>query len=169
MLTHIRHLARNTQLLPHCYRSPDVNTQRKTFRHFKELENFIRERECWAIAPADTTLEDLRKDFKDLALIFITGNYGLFKWQDTGAELAPPLPRWKSAPAVTLRVVGAVFPLALMGAYLWKAELFPHVNIDKNILGFIFVSWLLLTIDAGLKLGVVSQLTSIAKGIKDLS
>jgi hypothetical protein len=55
-----------------------------------------------------------------------------------------------------------------MGAYLWRPELFPNVSVDKNVLGLIFIAWLLLTLDAVLKLGVVGQLTSIAKGIKEL-
>jgi hypothetical protein len=168
LLAHISDLAQNTMLLPLCFRSTDAATQRKTFKHFKELESFVRERERWAIAPAEQTLADLRRDFKALASIYITGRYGLFHWQDAGVEEPAPESRWKGVSAALLRLVGVVLPLGLMGAYLWKSALFPGVDVDKKVVGLIFIAWLLLALDAGLKLGVVSQLTSIAKGIKDL-
>jgi hypothetical protein len=169
LLAHIRDLAQNTLLLPLCYRSTDAATQRKAFRHFKELESYVRERERWAIAPADTTLDDLRRDFKELASIYITGRYGLFRWQDAGGdEPAPPVSRWKGISAAVLRFVGFILPLGLIGAYLWQPELFPGVEVEKKVVVLIFIAWLLLALDVGLKLGVVGQLTSIAKGIKDL-
>jgi hypothetical protein len=56
-----------------------------------------------------------------------------------------------------------------MGLYLLKPSLFPFITINADIIAFTFIAWLLLAIDTTLKLGVIDELISIAKGLKDLS
>lgn len=169
VLSHMRYLTRRTMLLPLCYRSPDLETQAKVMKHFKALGAYLRERERWTISPTETTLEDLRRDFHHLAAIYLKGDYGSFKWQDTEAASEPSAGTWRNLLPGFLRFVGMGLPLGLMGAYLWNPDLFPNVPGDsRSVVAFIFIAWLLLSLDVGLKLGIVGQLTSIAKGLKDL-
>jgi hypothetical protein len=163
-------LAELTLTLTLSYASISQTNQFWLKQHFKQMEAYIRERERWILAPIDTTLDNLRNDFYALAPIFIIGNYGTFQWK---YEISPPKSSkigWKGALFRNLaRVLGIILPLTLMGLYLWQPSLFPFLQIDPNIVALIFVAWLLLTLDITLKLGVVAELTNLAKGIKDLA
>ena len=67
------------------------------------------------------------------------------------------------------RTLGIILPLMIMGLYLWRPTLFPFITLDTSTVTLIFIAWLLLAIDAGLKLGIVAGLTNLAKGIKELT
>ena len=130
---------------------------------------YVLERGRWLIAARQETLPALRRDFRALAPIYITGNYGDFAWANllraeggqpasVGQRLASGLPRF----------FGIVLPLTLMGLYLWRPDLLPFINLSPDVVTLIFLAWLLLSIDALLNLGVVSGLTNLAKGLKEL-
>jgi hypothetical protein len=75
-------------LLPLRFKSQTESTQDWSKYHFKHLEISIRERERGAIAPMGTMLNSLRRDFYNLAAVYITGNiYGEFSW--TSASSTP--------------------------------------------------------------------------------
>lgn len=170
LLTNINYLSRMTLLLGGRYAIRSESNHAWVFRHFKEMELYVHERARWSVAPDDSTLDNLRRDFRALAPIYITGLYGDFEWRNLYA--APERPHGgllRRALTNALRFVGLVLPLVLMGFYLLRPDKFPFIPKESSkIITLIFISWLLLVLDSSLKLGVVAQLTGLAKGIKDL-
>ena len=166
----ISYLAELTLLLAARYSSKSQFVQGSTTRHFKMMELFIRERERMLIAPTDTTRADLLKDFYELAPVYLYGYYGKFTLPDPATTPEEQQGRWHSSRFFSglLRFVGFILPLLLMGYYLRNPQAFPFVKIDASIVTIIFGAWLLIAIDNIMKLGVMTQLLSVAKGIKDL-
>jgi hypothetical protein len=115
-------------------------------------------------------LESLRKDFSTLIRIYLTGHYGEFAAQfpDAGTEHGPQSALARSVRGF-LRTVGLILPLALMGLYLWRPEIFPKLTIDAKVVTTMFIGWLLLSIDSIFGLNVVKDFLSISKGVKDLN
>ena len=121
------------------------------------------------MAPKDGTLSQLRHDFYELAKMYIIGNYGEFSWPESQppTDVLPIKIRqrlWVALP----RFLGVVLPLILMGLLLWKRKQIEFVDINFNIVALIFIAWLLLAIDASLKLGIVSGVVGLAREIKSL-
>jgi hypothetical protein len=170
LLRRIDYLAMTILLMPSVYASNNKPTQEWSRKHFRQVSLFIRERARWVIAPLDTTLTDLRRDFSELAAILIKGNYGEFSWQHPVEEQETSSLKWQRRLVNGLpRFLGLILPLILMGLYLLKPELFPFIKKDHQaMVTYIFLAWLLLSIDASLKLGIVAGLTKLAKGIKGL-
>jgi hypothetical protein len=163
-------MAKWTFLLASSYARINKANQPWLERHFKEIELFIRERERWVAAPQDNTLINLRKDFYELADLYISGNYGSFSWQLSPDIPKPVTPNWRQRMVSSLpRFIGVVLPLLVMGVYLWQPSLFPFIQLNTDIITFIFIAWLLLAIDSSFDLGVVNGVTNLAKGIKDLT
>ena len=65
-------------------------------------------------------------------------------------------------------MVGIIVPLVGLGLVVWQPNLLESLGVDKNVVSLIFIAWLLLAIDASLKLGIVAGITELAKGIKTL-
>ncbi len=166
----VDYLAKATLLIASRYASKDKDNLEWIETHFKKMESYIQEREKWIIAPGSTTLKDLRDDFTNLLLIYLNGEYGRFSWDD---KVSPPkISRFiwlQNLGGFLIRFLGVLIPLAIMGVYLWQPSLFPYINVDPTIITILLISWLLLAIDTIFKLGVVSDLVSLAKGFKDLS
>lgn len=162
-------LARNTLLLSARHRSKSEANQSWLREHFKRMERYVRERERWAIVPTPTTLDDLRRDFYDLAGIYVSGNYGEFSWSEG------PQPAQTESTNISERitqglprVLGILLPLVLMALFLWKPAGLNALGVDRKVVALIFIAWLLLGIDATLKLGIVSGVVNLAKEIKNL-
>jgi hypothetical protein len=169
ILRRVDDLARMTLVLALAPKSRDEATQRWVWKHFKEMELFIRKRERWIMVPSSSTLASLRRDFLRLAPIYITRQYGVFEWENLYREPGEDTSDWKDHLLKWLKtLVGFIIPLALMGLYLWNPDLFPAVQFDAETVGLVFVAWLLLGLDVVFDLGVVSGLVELAKGIKDL-
>ena len=168
LLYRINYLAELTLALALRYTRGNTDNKDWVKEHFRQLQLYIRERERWIIAPTFGTLATLRKDFYQLAPIYIMGDFGTFKWQSP-VNSEKPEPNWKQRLAGgVVRFVGIIMPMGLMGAYLWQPSLFPFVHIDSNVVSLVFIAWLLLSIDITRKLGVVAELSKLAKGIKEL-
>ncbi len=169
LLYRIKYLARMTLLLAARFASDDDSNQTWVQKHFRKMTSYIQERERWAIAPTETTLADLRRDFCRLAPLYISGMYGSFSYQEEIDEQKESPPSWQQRLINGLpRFVGIILPLILMGLYLWIPDLFPRIELDSGVVTLVFLAWLLLSIDASLELGIVASLTDLAKGIKDL-
>lgn len=65
-------------------------------------------------------------------------------------------------------MLGILLPLVLMAFFLWKRPALEAVGVDPKVVALIFMAWLLLGIDATLKLGIVSGVINLAKEIKSL-
>ncbi len=169
LLARMDDLARNTLLLAARYSAGSNANQNWVEGHFKKMESYIRERERWVITPTDTTLGSLRRDFYRLATVYATANYGNFIWpeEERKPEETKPM-RVRLLLGELLRFSGILLPLAVIGFLLWQPALLEALNIEANALALVFLAWLLLSIDAKLKLGVVDSIVGLAKGIKEL-
>lgn len=169
LLGRITFLLKGTRLLINQY---NLNTRTLNWakKHFQQIESFIQEREKWIIAPIDSTLEDLQQDFYNLALIYLTGNLGNFEY-DNEVDLLDNNPNnnfKKFIIGIPRVVFGVMIPISGLLIISLRPDLITNI-IDIKVLGLICVGWLLLAIDVILKLGIVSSVIGIAKGIKDLS
>jgi hypothetical protein len=77
ILEKIRILRKNMVLLARTFVNEDDGW---LYQHMMKMENFVRERESWVIAPREQTLHDLRRDFSFLLDILASGQYGRFEW-----------------------------------------------------------------------------------------
>ena len=76
VLFRMDYLARITMLIPLHYGMGRSGNQKWIQQHFQNISYYIRERRRWLIAPNETTLDDLRRDFRKLAYYYLTGKYG---------------------------------------------------------------------------------------------
>lgn len=160
----------NALLASRRYASSNRETQNWIEQHFRAIEEFIRERERWIVVPMEGTPTALKADFSNLAQIYLCGDYGRFVWQKPSyAEVTEPASWLKRTGQGLIRFLGFALPLVLMGFYLWRRDLFPFIKADlSGPITYLFIGWLLLMIDITFSLGVVSELTKTAKGIKEL-
>jgi hypothetical protein len=160
----------NSLLASRRYASKNKRTQEWIEEHFLAIEEFIRELEKWIVAPKEDTSVHLKNKVSWLSQIYIRGDYGRFEWEkDSYAKKPKTTGPWQGIGIRLLRLVGFSLPLIIMGLYLWNPNLFPFIATDlSNQITYLFIAWLLITIDISFDLGVVSELTSTAKGIKDL-
>ena len=110
------------------------------------------------------------RDFYYLCEIYLSGNYGTFTWVDMPAVPKVERPTaGKRLVSSSLKFFG-ISPIVIMaGALLWPGQLESRgINLSPNMLALILMAWILLTVDATLRLGVVANLVSLAKGIKKL-
>jgi hypothetical protein len=168
ILHRINFLARNTLLMPLRYASKSRDNQNWVHKHFKNMELYIRERERWAIAPKETTLSKLRADFYKLVPVYLTGSYGDFDWMEERAPKEVVLTRRQRFVAAFPRMMGFLLPILIMGYFLWRPAQAEAMGLKGSVIAIILISWVLLTIDTVLRLGVVASLVNLAKGIKDL-
>lgn len=165
----INDLTRIIRFLSIRYISKSQNNQVWLREHFESLELYISERARWAIAPIDTTLNDLRKDFYSLAIALITANYGKFEFttqKETPKIIYPN--RLRRLLSVIPKIIGVLLPVILLILLLWQPSYLERVGIAMNVIVLIILAWVLLAVDAILKLGIVASVISLAKEIKSL-
>jgi len=171
ILFRMDYLARVTTLIPWHYGIGKPSNQKWIQQHFQNISYYIRERRRWLIAPNETTLDDLRKDFRKLAYYYLTGKYGAWEWQsfELPTEVIKQT-RFQKIQGTLIRFFGILLPLIIMGLLMLFHEKFPnsYQEIFKN-LPYIFIAWLLVSLDITLKLGVIESLTKLITGLKDLS
>ena len=78
----------------------------------------------------------------------------------------PPLSN--GALAGIMKLLATLFPLVLLILMYFLPSQFEFLGIEKRVVALISLAWLLLAIDANLKLGVVDRVSSLAKAFKDL-
>lgn len=167
VLERIRTLRRNILLLSQTFTDTNLSENQEALWHLKNIETFIYEREGWVIAPKKNTLELLRKDFDKLAVILISGQYGEFKSavkQKTKETVAPPL----TFTDKLLRIIGVIFPYGILLVLYFNPEYIRNIGLDITTVFLIAIAWILLTIDARLKLGLVDRVTGLVKTVKEL-
>lgn len=167
-ISRIDDLARNTRLLSLRFYSKDGVNQEWVRSHFMQMEHYIRERERWTVAPVATTLADLRRDFGDLLRIFATGAYGEFNWGPIAAKVEPPT-RARRALSAIPRLAAVLLPLLILGSLVWQqSRLVPLLGDNVSLVILITAAWALISIDAALKLGVVSGAINLAKELRSM-
>lgn len=167
VLERIRTLRRNTLLLSQTFTN-NLEHNQEAVMQLRSIEAYIREREGWVITPKKNTLSLLRNDFDKLALILISGQYGEFKSKAKRkpTEIAPSTPL--SFADKVLGVIFTVFPYVLLAMLYFVPDYISNIGIDTNVAFLISIAWILLTIDARLKLGLVDRVTGLAKTMKEL-
>ena len=168
LLLRTRMLARATRSLASFY-SLDGENQSWARRHFQLLAGYIQERETWIVAPKDNSLDELQQDFYRLARIYIRGTFGEFKFKKSELKEDPPKKSLATGALEAARVgVGIVLPILALVLIRLKPVLMAQL-FDTRVLALLCAAWLLVALDLTLKLGIVSSLVEIAKGIKELS
>jgi hypothetical protein len=174
VLFRMDYLARVTMLIPWHYSMGRNANQKWIQQHFQNIAYYIRERRRWLITPTETTLEDIRKDFRELAYLYLTGLYGNWQWQSFNLQTEViKQTRFQKIQGNLIRFFGILLPLIIMGLLMLFHEKVPnsyqaYQDIFKN-LPYIFIAWLLVSLDITLKLGVIESLTKLISGLKDLS
>jgi hypothetical protein len=170
LLTRINFLANKVILLGYGFIKSPSYSKEWCQQHFKHIETYLRERERWVVAPRENTLERLRHDFYTLTEMFVSGQYGDFEWS-AAAEEAAEVPSRSLAERVTgaaLRFLGLATPVAILALMILFPQPFSQLGMDRQIVSIVAVAWLLLAIDAVLKLGVVERITDLARALREL-
>jgi hypothetical protein len=173
LIHRLNHLAGMTNLLASRFTSDDKSTQGWTQDHFRHIASYVRERAQWVAAPRETTLNALREDFDWLSTIYISGSYGEFKYAADKKNKDKPQKkeqRWRDGLRLgTKFVLGIALPIVLI---LLIQNLPPNELVlglfEPSIANLLLIAWILLFIDANLKLGIVAGLTGLAKGVREI-
>jgi len=171
VLFRMDYLARVTMLIPLHYGMGRSGNQKWIEQHFQNISYYIRERRRWLIAPNETTLDDLRRDFRKITYYYLTGKYGAWQWQsfDLETEVIKQT-RFQKIQGTLIRFFGVLLPLIIMGLLMLFPDKFPNLDSDvKSKVPYVFIGWLLVSIDVTLKLGVIESLVKLISGLKDLS
>jgi hypothetical protein len=167
--TRINWLARGTLLLPLKYSSQSEVNYNWIKEHFKRMELYTRERERWLAAPIETTLDDMRRDFRNLSDIYIKGDYGRFYWEGALPTVEQVVLTWKQRLTKSLpQLIGLALPFIVLVYAARNPDTFKSIGAYSNIIILIMITWLLLIIDSVLKLGVIERVISVTKQIKEL-
>ena len=160
-------LAQNILLHSYKFRSRSIEDNQWIYSHIKGMERYVRDHERLIVAPKADSLDVLRQDFYHLLKILISGNYGEFNYEFQ--------PNPEAQPSVSNRVVGAILgftgfilPSLLLYGIYYNPQRIIDMGINVNTVTLVALAWLLLTIDATLKLGIVERITGLAKSIRDL-
>lgn len=170
LLGHLRSLRKKLVLLSTTFVDHQLENDDQLSAHFKRMEDFVSERERRLIISSTTTLEDFRREFPDFIKILITGHYGTFSAEQSDSNLVQAVPsrRESSFMIKMLRFLAAIFPFTILGVLFFLPETIVRLGLDTNIILLISIAWILLVIDASLKLGIVDRATSLLKTMKDL-
>lgn len=167
ILERIRILRRNVLLLSQTFIDSNIINNQKAEKHLRNIEIYIREREGWVITPKKGTLKLLRSDFDKLALILISGHYGEFS-----AKIKQRVKEIPSVPLTltdkSIRFVGFILPYLILSVLYFKPEYIKNIGLDITTTFLVSIIWILLTIDARLKLGFVERIAGLAKTMKEL-
>lgn len=164
----IQALCRAIILLGGQYGTIDSGNEQKVYEHFKGMERFIREREGWLAMPKKDSLEIFCQDLLKLVQIFISGNYGEFQPTVIDEPMEAPKPFVQRIWDSLLKFIGIGIPVGVLVLVYVDPTVFEARSVDSNTVVLIAIAWLLLTLDAYLKLGVVERITGLAKTIRDL-
>lgn len=165
ILARIRTLRRSIVLLSLMYAKED---DLWSVVHFRQLENFVCERERWVLAPQSQTLDDLRRDFGQFVEMLVMGQFGNFAWDsETFQRITPTVAERKPAEKV-IRFLAGILPfLLLLFLFLFPSQI-SAIGFDRNAVTLFLLAWLLLAIDSGLNLGLMERVSGLAKTFKDL-
>jgi hypothetical protein len=161
-------LSQSVNLLMRRYESASIENNFLIYCQFKNIEEFIRERERLVVFPKKSTYRKLWKDFTGILPALLTGNYGDLPSVQKEWSQPAQVSLLRRVATGTIALLGIVIPgLFLYYIYVKKAAL-PN-NMDINIFTAAMVGLLLLTVDSVLKLGLVESLIATIKGVRELS
>jgi len=155
-------LRRNLLLL-----SRTFNATQDDVSHIREIDNYVREREEWIVSHKKNTLKVLRKDFDELAILLINGEYGEFKSKKK-LKIKEVNPSPLSFTDKILHAIFLFFPYGILLILYFTPEYTANLGLNNTTVFLVAIAWILLTIDARLKLGFVERVAGLAKTMKEL-
>ena len=170
LLARIRGLRKYLILLPHQFATSSLPQTSLAPTQFRSMAEFTEEKENEIIAPCASTQLELFAELQAFSDVLLTANYGEFKYKSS-ALAETPTSSDSSTGALTgiLKLIGTVLPLALLlFMYFFPAQ-FSFLGIENKVVALVSLAWLLLAIDANLKLGIVDRVSSLAKAFRDLA
>lgn len=169
LLARIRALRQYLILLPHQFSASDLPPSGLVLTQFRCMAEFTEDKENQIIVPCANSQNDLFVEFHALLEILLSMNYGEFRYKSPTEATLPPSKDSNRVFIGVLKFLGSVFPLALLLLVYFFPEQIHFLGIDSKVIVLVSMAWLLLAIDANLKLGIVERVSSLAKVFKDLS
>jgi len=169
LVIRLERIASLTLLIPLSY-PYSGNRQKWVDGKFKQIHKFVRERQSWLYLPLHSTERDLRSDFKVLARAYLTGYYDeIFDLQITLRPELEDKPSKNNLLKDGLRVLVILMPIFVIIALLFVNQKYLPFGKNEDLLVTILISWILLSIDHLLKLGILEGFIQVARGVRDLS
>jgi hypothetical protein len=170
LLVRIRALRKYLILLPHQFATTNLPPNSLASSQFRHMAEFTEDKENQIIAPSANSQHDLFVELKALLEILGSGNYGEFQYPASDTTNATPIPSKPNGMfGDILKLLGTVLPLFLLLLMYLYPNQFSFLGLENKVIALISLAWLLLAIDANLKLGVVDRVSSLAKAFKDLA
>jgi len=164
----VNSLAHTVLLMAHQYDSGSNANDEWTYKHFKEMELYIRERERWIIAPRETSLADLQRDFRGLLDILLSGNYGEFRY-DAGELVTPrDIPIWQQVLKSVFSALGIVIPISVLYIVYIDPARIQTFGIESNTIVLLSMAWLFLALDSLFSFGLVEKVINLIKTFREL-
>jgi hypothetical protein len=164
----LNYLSRALILLAYRYSSSSSETDQKVYQHFRNMERFVRETEYRVVAPCTDTLVELRQDFLGLLRILISQRYGEFQPEPVEIQPVPKAPRGNGLFRLLVSLSGTIVPIVILYIIYSNPTKISNLGINGNTLTLIAVAWLLLSIDAAFKLGIVDRISGLVRTFRDL-
>jgi hypothetical protein len=169
LLERCHYLERNLILLVTTFGGRGAENDRRFYQRFEAMRAFVQKLEYEIVASGEDTLAKLRQDFPAFLEILITGQYGKFAVEpDPDALQNAASEQPQSALDNFLRLLVTTFPFVLLAVLFFLPEKIIALGIDSTIVLLASLAWILLVIDANLKLGIVERATTLMKTMKEL-
>jgi hypothetical protein len=151
------------------YIGRDDENRRWSKNHFRQMERYVHERERWIIAPMESTVDDLIRDFLWFSGILISGLYWQFTWGAGEEQIEKAEEKTSSKRLLDFlpRLFGYILPVAILSFLLLRPGIL-NVDLNTSVLSLVLLSWGLIGIDNLLNLGFTAQIVNLAKGVKEL-
>lgn len=163
------YLKRNLVLLASTFSGRGAENDRLFYQRFDAMKAFVQQFEHAIVASTEDTLAKLRQDFPAFLEILITSQYGKFiVEQDADASQSTETRQPKSTLDNLLRLLVTTFPFVLLAVLFFLPEKVVALGIDSTAVLLVSLAWILLVIDANLKLGIVERATTLMKTMKEL-
>jgi len=167
LLLRIRGLRRYLILLSYQYPTSELGSNNWARSQFKRMEVFILEKESQIIAPQADTQKQMSAELYDLLQILLIAQYGEFKYASI-AETEETVSEQESKKNWLIRLLGLAGPFLLLATNYYLKDQIEAIGFDNQIVALIGLAWLLLALDANLKLGIVDRITNLAKAMREL-
>ena len=170
LLARIRALRMYVGLLPYQYSIAERPVPNWAGGQFRGMAQFIEQKENEVIAPFKNSHTVLFMELRAFLEILLGETYGEFKIESlAGAEAPLPANTSTSLFRGLLKFAGTITPILLLLFFFFFPERLTSLGIENRVIIYISLAWLLLAIDANLKLGIIQGVVSLAKAIKELS
>ena len=167
LLLRIRGVRRYLILLSYQYPTSELGSNNWARGQFKRMEAFILEKESQIIAPQADTQKQMSAELYDLLQILLTAQYGEFKYTSI-TETEESVPEQGQQSNWLVRLLGLTGPFLLLATNYYFKDQIEAIGFDNQVVALVGLAWLLLALDANLKLGIVDRITNLAKAMREL-